>query len=204
MDDIRHVRKRIKNRRFDPQDTREQHSIPLLFRLFYHGVMVMMGICVFVLALLVNQKLQLVQVPAVLETITLKSIDSFLPFEHWFSLKDDKVSATPQYTLLKDDQYTTGTNAAISGFDGIVAYIQQGNDKKSSVIIKQDNGVMVTYGNLQDVSIEQEERVLKGATLGTYEGFVRIKALKNNAAIDVYKRQEFLPSAHARCRLGDC
>lgn len=185
MDDIRHVRNRIKHRRFDPQGDSERKSIPLLFRLIYHGVMVMMGICVVVLALLVNQKLQLIQVPAVLETITLKSIDSFLPFEHWFSLKEDKVNATPQYTLVKDDQYTTGTNAAISGFDGIVAYIQQGKDKKSSVIVKQDNGVMVTYSNLQDVSIKQDERVLKGATIGIYEGFVRIKALKNNAAIAV-------------------
>lgn len=62
MDDLRRVRKRIRGRRFDGAGAQEQKQRPfILFRMIYHAVMLMMCICVVVLALLLNQKLNLVK-----------------------------------------------------------------------------------------------------------------------------------------------
>ena len=89
MDDLRRVRKRIRGRRFDGAGAQEQKQRPfILFRMIYHVVMLMMCICVVVLALLLNQKLNLVKMPAVIQQLNLEDLGSWLPFESWFSLKD--------------------------------------------------------------------------------------------------------------------
>ena len=71
MDDLRRVRKRIRGRRFDGAGAQEQKQRPfILFRMIYHAVMLMMCICVVVLALLLNQKLNLVKMPAGLQGLS--------------------------------------------------------------------------------------------------------------------------------------
>ena len=186
MDDLRRVRKRIRGRRFDGAGAQEQKQRPfILFRMIYHVVMLMMCICVVVLALLLNQKLNLVKMPAVIQQLNLEDLGSWLPFESWFSLKDEAVSTSPVYTLLKDDHYSNGTNQARNGYAGIVLHVQKQADKKSSVTIKQDNGVVVTYGNLNEVKVKQDDRILKEAVLGTADSYVTINALKDNEKIKV-------------------
>lgn len=184
MDDVGRVRKRIKNRRFDGTGEEKKHPI-ILFRIFYHAVMVMMGICVVVLALLLNQKLNLVQMPAVIQQFHMENLESWFPFENWFSLTDAPVSATNPYTLLKDNQYSNGTNQATSGYAGIVLEIKKEADGKSSIRIRQDNGVEVTYGHLNEVVLKQEERVVKGAVMGTVDSYVTISAVKDEKSIQV-------------------
>lgn len=99
MDDLRRVRKRIRGRRFDGAGAQEQKQRPfILFRMIYHAVMLMMCICVVVLALLLNQKLNLVKMPAVIQQFHLEDLGSWLPFENWFSLKEEPVSTSPVYT----------------------------------------------------------------------------------------------------------
>lgn len=110
MDDIKHIRKRIKNRRFGGIQEEENHRSFPLFQLFYRFIMLVMGVCMVVLAILVNQKLDLVQMPAALQNFKMEDISSWMPFEHWFSLKDEAVNATPSYSLLKDNQYANGSN----------------------------------------------------------------------------------------------
>ena len=89
------------------------------------------------------------------------------------------------YTLLKDDHYSNGTNQARSGYAGVVLHVQKQADKKSSVTVKQDNGAVVTYGNLNEVKVKQDDRILKEAVLGTADSYVTINALKDNEKIKV-------------------
>ena len=178
--------KRIRGRRFDGAGAQEQKQRPfILFRMIYHAVMLMMCICVVVLALLLNQKLNLVKMPAVIQQFHLEDLGSWLPFENWFSLKEEPVSTSPVYTLLKDDHYSNGTNQARSGYAGVVLHVQKQADKKSSVTVKQDNGAVVTYGNLNEVKVKQDDRILKEAVLGTADSYVTINALKDNEKIKV-------------------
>ena len=173
MDDLRRVRKRIRGRRFDGAGAQEQKQRPfILFRMIYHAVML-------------NQKLNLVKMPAVIQQFHLEDLGSWLPFENWFSLKEEPVSTSPVYTLLKDDHYSNGTNQARSGYAGVVLHVQKQADKKSSVTVKQDNGAVVTYGNLNEVKVKQDDRILKEAVLGTADSYVTINALKDNEKIKV-------------------
>lgn len=183
MDDLKNVRKRIKNRRFDGNE--KPHSPISLFRIVYHLVMLVMCACVVVLALLVNQKLNLVEMPSVITNFKVEDLGSWLPFENWFSLKDEAVSATPSYTLLKDDHYTNGTNTANAASDGVILHIQKNKDGKSSISMKQDNGIVATYANLDEVTMKQDERVLKGTAMGTYTSYVTLTFLKDNQKISL-------------------
>lgn len=184
MDDLKHARKRIQNRRYNlPEE--EKHRSFSLFRILYHLVMLVMCACIVVLALLLNQKLNLVKLPAVIEHLHIEDVGNWLPFENWFSLKDESVMAKPSYTLLKDNQYTNGTNTVNSVFDGVVVHVQKNADGKSSVSVKQDNGVIATYANVSDVQIKQDERVLKDNAMGTYTTYVSITFLKDNKQVDL-------------------
>lgn len=185
MDDIRHIRKRIKHRRIGEfQDEEEHHTHPV-FKVFYRFIMLIMGVCMFVLAILVNQKLNLVQMPAALQNFKVEDISSWLPFENWFSLKDEAVNAKPGYSLLKENHYSNGSNIAYNAYDAIILHVQKNDSGKTSITLKQDNGVITTYGNLMDVSLKQDERVLKGRPLGTYDSYVTIDFLKDNKNIDL-------------------
>lgn len=183
MDDIKYVRKRIKNRRFGGVDKEENHRPHTLFKLCYRFVMLVMGVCVFVLALLLNQKLNLVQMPAVLQDFKISNLSSWLPFENWFSLKDETVSATPAYSLLKDNHYANGSNVAYNAYDGVILHVQTSSEGKTTITVKQDNGVVATYGSLSEVSLKQDERILKGRPLGTYTSYVTIDFLKDNISV---------------------
>ncbi len=183
MDDIKKARDRIKNRRFDGEE--KSHRPFLLFRLFYHTVMLMMGVCLVALVLLLNQKLQLVEINSVLKYLPIENIGSWLPFENWFSYDTMPVSTASTYTLIQDNQYTNGTNQARNGFDGIVLHVQQETDKTYSMHIKQDNGVVVSYGHLQEVAVKEKERVIKDAVFGSYEGYVTISALKDSKVVSI-------------------
>lgn len=179
MNDIKQVRKRIQSRRYNtgPEEKKSSFS---LFRLFYRLVMMAMGICVLVLALLLNQKLNLVKLPAFIEELHLESVASWVPFDRWFSLKDERVSTTPSYSLLKDNQFTNGSNQARSIYDGVIAHIATNDDGLYTISMKQDNNIIVEYGNLKEVSIKENERILKDSTIGTYDGYITMNFVKDN------------------------
>lgn len=60
MDDLHKVRRRIAQRRIGFEEE-EHRKGPHIFRFLYHTVMLMMFVCVAVLALLLNEKLHLVE-----------------------------------------------------------------------------------------------------------------------------------------------
>ena len=114
---------------------------------FYHVIMAAMCICVLVLGLLVSNKLDLLELPVLEKTLQLDDLSKWIPFEKWFSFKGrEAVSTTPVYTPLEENQYTNGTNIAYNVYHGVVLHVQTNKDNKQSVSIKQDNGVVATYG----------------------------------------------------------
>ena len=95
------------------------------------------------------------------------------------------MSTSPIYTLLKENQYSNGTNQATSGFAGVVLHVQKQADETYTVSVKQDNGVVVNYGHINEVKVKQDDRVVKEALIGTVDSYVTITALKNNESIKV-------------------
>lgn len=184
MDDLHKVRRRIASRRIGLEE--EEHSKGAgLFRLLYHAVMLLMFVCVAVLALLLNQKLHLVQMPAFMEELHLEQLSSWVPFETWFSLKDTPVSNTQKYTKTGEDTYRNDSNSVYNLYDGVVLHIQPMENGTSNVTMKQDNGVVTTYEGVIDVSIKEEERILKDKIMGTYGESIGISFMKNNQKLEM-------------------
>lgn len=141
------------------------------------------------MALLLNQKLELVSLPAAVGDFRLQDLGSWLPFENWFSLQEEAVSATPSYALLKDNQYSNGSNMVYNLQHGVVLHVEK-SKAKSSITIRQDNGVVVTYGNMVEVHLKKDERVLKDKVLGTYEGYLTIQSVKDHKNVSLHEALE--------------
>ncbi len=62
-------------------------------------------------------------------------------------------------------------------------HIQQHKNLKFSITLKQDNGVIATYGNLNEVQVQKEDRVLKSKAIGVYEDYVTIDFMLNHKDI---------------------
>ena len=125
--------------------------------------------------------------PAYIQNFKLDSLTQWIPFDNWFSLKEEAVSAAPAYTPIKDNQYQNGTNSAYAVFNGVVLHVQRSDSGECSVSLKQDNGVVTTYGHLKEVNVKADERILKGKMLGTYENHITIDFLKDNKEISYEK-----------------
>ncbi len=179
MNEMKEIRKRIAHRRGGEED----HQ-PLVFRLIYRGLMGIMMVAVVALAYLINDKINLVQLP---ENLSIASVSEWLPFDHWFSStpKEESVAALPTYTLLKDNQYANGTNQANLILDGVVLHVEEKDPAKNSVTVRHDNGVIITYGHLNQISIKANERLKKGAVIGTFNEYVTLDIIKDNQRIDL-------------------
>lgn len=179
MNEMKEIRKRIARRRVSEED----HP-PLVFRFIYRSLMCIMAVGVLALAYLINDKIGLVKLP---EYMSMASVSEWLPFDHWFSSaqREESVAALPTYTLLKENQYANGTNQANLILDGVVLHIEAKDPAKNSVTVRHDNGVVVTYGHLNQVSVKANERLKKGAAVGTFDEYVTMDLVKDNQRIDL-------------------
>lgn len=184
MSDVQDVRNRIKKRRTINEEKKHHFS---LFNFFYHTVMLGMGICVITLALLVSEKVNLIQLPTFMKSFEIKNIGKWIPFEQWFSLKDKAVSAVPSYTPISENKYQNGSNTSYAVYDGIVLHTQQHKNHKISVTVKQDNGVIAIYGNLNEIQVQKDDRILKSKPIGLYEDFITIDFMLNRKDISYEK-----------------
>lgn len=180
MSELHDVRRRIQKRQ--GESPRKHNGI---FKLCYRMMMLVMGIAIAILAFFINDKIGLVKLPENLKNINFGMVSEWIPFENWFSLEDETVSAAPSYTLLKENQYANGSNQANSIGDGVVLHVEMQSGKKGSVTIRHDNGVVATYGHLDSVSVKADERLLKDKALGSFSEFVSIDLLKDNKIIDL-------------------
>ncbi len=179
MNEMKEIRKRIAQRR----GTEEDHQ-PFIFRLIYRGLMCVMAVGVLALAYLINDKIGLVKLP---ESLSMASVSEWLPFDHWFSFapKEESVAALPTYTLLKQNQYANGTNQANLILDGVVLHVEEKDPAKNSITVRHDNGVVVTYGHLNQISVKANERLKKGTVIGTFDEYVTLDMVKDNQRIDL-------------------
>lgn len=184
MNNLKHARKRIQSRRYAHGVYNEEKG-SWFFKFLYRIMIIVMCVGVFTLAFLINQKVQWVKLPASFVDFKIEDVSKWLPFENWFSLKDEAVASFPVYTHIKDDLYANGSNTAYTIADGVVLHVQQKEDGKGSVTIQQDNGIIVTYGSLTSISTKQDERILKGSVLGTYEETVSVVCVKDNAKVEL-------------------
>lgn len=181
MNDIKDVRRRIQQRRYEEP---KNHSF--FFRFIYGVVMLAMAIGVCSLAYLVNDKLALVELPQGLKQLNFAKISEWIPFEDWFDQnKEESVASLPVYTLLKEHQYANGTNQATMLLDGVVLHVEARSEGKGSVTIRHDNGVIATYGHLDTTQVKQDERLKQGDVLGTFDGYVNLELIKNQKSIDL-------------------
>lgn len=185
MNDLKHARKRIQSRRYSRFAYEEDRGSSWLFKLVYRLMIFVMCIGVCTLALLINQKMQWIKLPEAFMNFKVEDVSKWLPFENWFSLKDEAVASYPTYSHIKDDLYANGSNTVYTLGDGVVLHVQQKENGKGSVTIQQDNGVVVTYGSLTSISSKQDERILKGSVIGTYEETVSIVCVKENAKVEL-------------------
>ncbi len=182
MIDQRAVRKRIQKRK-NQSDQRQ----PLFFRMLYHTLMLAMACGICALTYLVNDKLGVVDLSAAFSSWKLDKISEWLPFDGWFSTEDkegEAVSALPVYSLLEGNKYANGTNQARLMMDGVVLHVEAKDEQKSSVTIRQDNGVIVTFGHLNQVQVKQDERLKTGDVLGDFHDYVQLIMIKNKQSVD--------------------
>ena len=186
MDDLHKVRRRIAQRRIGFEEE-EHRKGPHIFRFLYHTVMLMMFVCVAVLALLLNEKLHLVEMPAFMKELHLEELSSWLPLEDFLELKDQSVSSPVSYTKVKEDTYRNDTNTVNNLYDGVVLHIQKMENQDVCIVMKQDNGVVTTYEGVKDVSVKENERILKDKVLGTYQDQIMISFMKDNRKLDMHE-----------------
>lgn len=182
MNDLKHVRRRIQSRKHYGYETNQRGSF--LYRMVYRLIIITMCIGIFLLAFMINQKTNWIELPAAIKNITLEDVKDWMPFEGWFSLKDETVAAYPSYTSIKEDEYVNGSNMAYNIMDGVVLHVQQKENGKGSITIRQDNGILVTYGALTTIDVKQDERILKGSILGSFESSLTINCMKDEQKVD--------------------
>ena len=73
--------------------------------------------------------------------------------------------------------------------DGVVLYIGS-QDSGKLVMVKQDNGVLATYGALQDVQVKLNDRLLRGSVLGSVEQAVYLDFSRQGQSVSLQQAME--------------
>ena len=163
MDELSRIRKRIQQKSGYQKQNRT-------FGFFYHFMIVfMLAISLGIGTLIITSTpIATVKVQALLWLQTIKSMD-WLVFENWFVPSTDVVNATKTYEQVSDNYYTNHTNTVYSISNGVVIYVDQNDNLGYQIIVKNDNGLLVTYSNLSELQVQLEDRILQDSILGTYQ-----------------------------------
>ena len=108
-----------------------------------------------------------------------------IPFESWSGLSQDSaVSSNAGYYQTETiGYYKKDSNSAVSLGSGLVVYIGE-NNNSYFVVISHDNGVSVTYGNLDVCHVHLYDRVTKGSQIGVFADLIKLEAMKDNEDLD--------------------
>ena len=140
----------------------EKKRTPLFVKL----VLLLMAFMIVGLSIKINEKVQFTSHPFVIKIL---NIGNWIPYENWFSYYDKTVSSSIVYHRINDNYFVNGTNQCVTISDGIILSV---ND--TQVVVLQDNGVIATYGNLNEILVKSDERVLQGAVLATFSESVTL------------------------------
>lgn len=139
-------------------------------------VLLLMFATILGLGMKINEKVHFMTHPLLTNFM---NISHWIPYENWFQPYDHTVSASMIYHRLSENYFVNGTNQCAVIANGIVLSSQE-----NQVIILQDNGIMATYGNLDERLIKNDERVLKGAVIGTFTESVTLDFELNGEKMD--------------------
>ena len=175
MNDLNRSRNRIKSRKREPYYQEKTSG----FNWFYRVIILLMILSTLTLGYKINEKKQFVKIP---ETLILKvqNISQWFPFENWFSLNTHSVASTLNYQQLLDNYYVNGSTQCSSVLDGVVLNVE--NDEHR-VLVKHDNGVLATYGNLETLNVKENDRILKGNILGNFNESLTMDFVYNDQSI---------------------
>lgn len=143
---------------------------------FVNFMMLIMLCAIFALSIKINEKKQWMKIPP---------INTWLPYEKWFMPFDKSVDANITYHHLVDNIYTNGTNQSVSLMDGIILEI-----KENQVTILHDNGVQIIYGELDDIVVQVDERILKGQRIGVFEDSLTLNITKDQKELTLEEAQK--------------
>ncbi len=189
MRDIDEIRGRIQGRKSFYSQVQQKEKKLSFFSFLYFATILSLIAGGFYMGYLINEQKHFVDNEKLISTVQSKLNEwnltrfvAWLPFENWFSNQTDTVSEPISYIAYKDDYFFSDSNRAVSIDDGIVIYCNEQESGKV-VMIKQDNGVITTYGALQDVQCQENDRVLKGMVLGTYDEAIFLQFHLNSEKI---------------------
>ena len=63
-------------------------------------------------------------------------------------------------------------------------------DQRYVILVKQDNGVIVTYGTLESTAVKKDERIQQGDVLGTYQESLYLYFEKDGKEIDLTQAKQ--------------
>lgn len=175
MNDLKRSRSRIRSRRGGSYYDEK----PSGFNSFYRVIVLLMILSVLTLGYKINEKKQFIKIPDTL-TLKIQNVATWLPFESWFSLDSQSVVSTVNYQKLLDNYYVNGSTSCSSILDGVVLSV---NEENHSVLIRHDNGVLATYGNLETIQVKANDRVLKGNIIGNFNESITMDFLLNETPI---------------------
>lgn len=185
MDYRKQCRQRIRQRRFSGVKRKnESYFVKTLYTL----IMLFLLVASMILTGLIYQQngfdLLVSNIKKVAEPLQLYRLSQWIPFENWFGNKNTvSVSLNTHYTLKENHFYDAENHQVISIDDGIVIYM----DKQESgylIMVKQDNGVLVTYGAMSEVHVNENDRILKGQILGLCQEAVYLDFSLNGITLD--------------------
>lgn len=189
MRDIEEIRGRIQERKGFHSQIRQREKKLSFFNFLYFLTIVSLIAGGLYMGYLINEKEHYVDTDKMISTVQSKlnewHLDRFvawLPFENWFSDPSKAVSQAVSYVAYKDDYFFSDSNQAVAIAPGVVIHCSEQESGKL-VIIKQDNGILATYGALQDVQCHENDRILKGSVLGTYDEAVFLQFHLNSEKI---------------------
>ena len=100
-------------------------------------------------------------------SFNLMQLKEWLFLEKWMGEQLLPVSSV-NYRLIENQYYETDQHEVVSVDDGIVIYVGQ-QDSGQFIMVRQDNGVLSTYGLLNEVFVFVDDRVKKGTLIGKSE-----------------------------------
>ena len=158
MNDIERIRKKIypKNRNTS-------------FLWMYRMMIVFMCAITFVLSGLIVTETSFEDAKqSLLQYMNKLELGNIVLFENWFLPSNKAVNSTISYQKIDDHYFTNSTNMVYAIADGVCVYLNE-SEQGYQIIVKNDNDILVTYANMNDVSVKVDDRILKNSIIGTYQ-----------------------------------
>ncbi len=186
--DIDKYRRRIQARGTNINTTNKHRG---LFSKMYTFVIVgLLGFTI-VLGNMIHQQngftILFANVETILEPLQTYRLSEWIPFENWFSFGKEETITTSllaHYEHIENQFYSLSNGQVISLNDGVVIYVSS-QESGHLVMVKQDNGILVTYGAMQEVHVNQNDRILSGDILGLSQEIVYLDFTLDGNAVQL-------------------